>query len=178
MDIVSRLKLFMDNAGISSSQFADTCEIPRPTLSQLLNGRNKKVSDEVIGKIHRAYPTLNVMWLMFGDGDMLLNGSGDQLNGDKMSASQSGADSLSDDMAQHRSISFDDDEPNGYGSSSKPAQRVQSNPPMSETLRSFMRNSGGRLPSRGADGSDPRRVINIVVFYSDGRFDEFSPANK
>ena len=178
MDIVSRLKLFMNNAGISSSQFADTCDIPRLTLSQLLNGRNKKVSDEVIGKIHRAYPTLNVMWLMFGDGEMLLNGSEAQVNNDKMSVSQSGAENLSDDMGQHRSITFDDDEPNGYGSSSKPAQRVQSNPPMSETLRSFMRNTAGRVPSRGGDSSDPRRVINIVVFYSDGRFDEFSPANK
>ena len=178
MDIVSRLKLFMNNAGISSSQFADTCDIPRPTLSQLLNGRNKKVSDEVIGKIHRAYPSLNVMWLMFGDGEMLLNGSNAQANNDKMSVSQSGAESLPDDMGQHRSITFDDDQPNGYGSSSKPAQRVQSSAPMSETLRTFMRNTAGRVPSRGGDASDPRRVINIVVFYSDGRFDEFSPANK
>lgn len=178
MDIVSRLKLFMNNAGISSSQFADTCDIPRPTLSQLLNGRNKKVSDEVIGKIHRAYPTLNVMWLMFGDGDMLLNGSDQKYGDDKMSATQSGSDSLSDDLGQHRSISFDVEESNGYGSSSKPTQRATSTPSMSETLRSFMRNTAGRASSRGGDASDPRRVINIVVFYSDGRFDEFSPANK
>jgi predicted XRE-type DNA-binding protein len=45
MDIISRLKLFLEQNGISNSQFADTCGIPRPTLSQLLNGRNKKVSD-------------------------------------------------------------------------------------------------------------------------------------
>ena len=70
--------MFLEQTGISNSQFADTCEIPRPTLSQLLNGRNKKVSDEVIGKIHRAYPSLNVMWLMFGDGEMLINGFGAQ----------------------------------------------------------------------------------------------------
>ena len=56
MDIASRIKIFMDYLGIPSSQFADTCGIPRPSLSQLLNGRNKKVSDEVIGKIHDAYP--------------------------------------------------------------------------------------------------------------------------
>ena len=51
MDIVSRLKLFLEQNGIANSQFADTCEIPRPTISQLLNGRNKKVSDEVIATI-------------------------------------------------------------------------------------------------------------------------------
>jgi len=168
----------MTNAGISSSQFADTCDIPRPTLSQLLNGRNKKVSDEVIGKIHRAYPTLNVMWLMFGDGEMLLNGSDSNSGSDNLSASSSGGDAVPEELGQHRSISFDGEESSGYGSSAKPAQRAASAPAMSETLRSFMRNTAGRVPSRSADASDPRRVINIVVFYSDGRFDEFTPANK
>ncbi len=45
MDIVSRLKLFLDYLGIPVTQFADNCGIPRPTLSQLLNGRNKTVRD-------------------------------------------------------------------------------------------------------------------------------------
>lgn len=70
MDIVSRLKQFIESHGIAVTQFADTCRIPRPTLSQLLNGRNKKVSDEIISKIHTAYPSLSMMWLMFGEGNM------------------------------------------------------------------------------------------------------------
>lgn len=76
MDIISRIKQFMESNGLSSSQFADAAGIPRPTLSQLLNGRNKsnegakKVSSDIIRKIHDAYPTLNVLWLLFGDGDM------------------------------------------------------------------------------------------------------------
>ena len=74
MDLVSRLKFFLHHNGITNSTFADTCDIPRPTLSQLLKGRNKKVSDELISKIHSAYPTLNIMWLMFGDGEMIVSG--------------------------------------------------------------------------------------------------------
>ncbi|MDE6542191.1 MAG: helix-turn-helix transcriptional regulator [Muribaculaceae bacterium] len=54
MDIASRLRQYMEAKEIASSQFADTAEIPRPTLSQLLNGRNKKISNELIGKIHDA----------------------------------------------------------------------------------------------------------------------------
>lgn len=73
MDLVSRLKTFLDSRQISVTQFADECGIPRPTGSQLLAGRNKKVSDEIIGKIHNAYPDLNVVWLMFGEGDMVKN---------------------------------------------------------------------------------------------------------
>lgn len=70
MDLVNRLKFFLESNNIAISQFADTCRIPRPTLSQILNGRNKKISDELISKIHAAYPSLSVLWLMFGEGDM------------------------------------------------------------------------------------------------------------
>lgn len=73
MDLVNRLKLFMQTNDIAISQFADICKIPRPTMSQILNGRNKKISDELISKIHLAYPELSVLWLMFGEGSMILN---------------------------------------------------------------------------------------------------------
>lgn len=73
MDIVDRLKLFMQYTGLSSSQFADSSAIPRPTLSQIITGRNKKISNEIFAKLHDAFPQLNIMWLMFGDGNMLCN---------------------------------------------------------------------------------------------------------
>lgn len=71
MEIASRLKEYIDSMGIQTSQFADACGIPRPSLSQLLNGRNKKVSDKVIRQIHEAFPSLSVLWLLLGEGPML-----------------------------------------------------------------------------------------------------------
>ena len=70
MDLVSRLKEYIKRIGVPVTQFADICGIARPTLSQLLNGRNKKVSDEIVAKIHAAFPSLSVYWLMFGEGNM------------------------------------------------------------------------------------------------------------
>lgn len=170
--------MFLEQAGISNSQFADTCEIPRPTLSQLLNGRNKKVSDEVIGKIHHAYPTLNIMWLMFGDGEMLLNGSDQQdatggLNGDALINNESRLDD-----AVQRPISFDDVESMAYRSSAtKQQQRVPASASI-ETLQTMMRNAaaGRASKQRPAVGDSERRVVNIFVFYNDGRFEQFEPA--
>ena len=174
MDIVTRLKLFLEQTGISNSQFADTCEIPRPTLSQLLNGRNKKVSDEVIGKIHRAYPSLNVMWLMFGDGEMIMSGHDAPDAGDNGAGSMKQNGNQNDDMGQ-RAISFDEDEPMAYRPAAKSAQRITT-PSMSETIQSIMRsNSAGRMNQRGSSSSDARSVVNIVVFYNDGRFEQFGP---
>lgn len=71
MDFITRLKLFLAEKQLPVTQFADKCNIPRPTISQLINGRNKRVSDEIVSKIHAAFPELSVYWLMFGEGNML-----------------------------------------------------------------------------------------------------------
>lgn len=69
-NVAQRLKLFIDNTGLTLSQFADQCGIPRPSLSQLLSGRNKKISDVIVGAIHTNFPELSIMWLLFGEGEM------------------------------------------------------------------------------------------------------------
>ena len=160
--------MFLEQTDISNSQFADTCKIPRPTLSQLLNGRNKKVSDEVIAKIHSAYPSLNIMWLMFGDGEMLSSGSGAEGSGDALGVN--GAD------GGKREISFDDDAAVSYSASPRPVQRMATPSSVNEAIQSIMMRSStaGRMP-RGAASPDARRVLNIMVFYSDGRFEQFVP---
>lgn len=73
MNIIDRLNAFLEISEITKSQFADNCEIPRPTASQILSGRNKKISDDIIGKIHSVYPDLSISWLMFGEGEMLIS---------------------------------------------------------------------------------------------------------
>lgn len=70
-NVAIRLKGFIDTQGLTHSQFADVCQIPRPSLSQILSGRNKKISDVIIGQIHKAFPSLSIMWLLFGEGTMI-----------------------------------------------------------------------------------------------------------
>lgn len=72
-NVAIRLKGFIQSQGLTNSQFADNCGIPRPSLSQLLGGRNKKISDVIVGQIHKAYPELSVLWLMFGEGKMMVD---------------------------------------------------------------------------------------------------------
>lgn len=68
-DIIERLNMFINESGLSRSQFADTCGIPRPTATQILSGKNKKIGNDVIECIHRAYPAIPMMWLIFGEGE-------------------------------------------------------------------------------------------------------------
>ena len=73
--VLDRLVQFMNSTGLSSSQFADTTGIPRPSLSQMLHGRNKSVNNQVLAKLNAAFPNLNILWLLFGTGNMLENGN-------------------------------------------------------------------------------------------------------
>lgn len=77
-NIAFRLKLLLQKIGTSSSIFADTCGISRATFSQLLTGRNKKISDIIIGQIHKAYPGLSILWLLFNEGPMWIGEPGTQ----------------------------------------------------------------------------------------------------
>lgn len=69
-NVAERLKSFIEKMGMSYSQFADKCGIPRPSLSQLLTGRNKKINDTMVGQIHKEFPNLSIVWLLFGEGNM------------------------------------------------------------------------------------------------------------
>lgn len=68
--IATRLKVFMEKMNLTSTQLADCCSIPRPSFSQIISGRNKKVSDQFLTLIHKGFPNLSMNWLLFGEGDM------------------------------------------------------------------------------------------------------------
>ena len=72
MDVSQRLDLYRQSINLTISQMADMAGIPRPTLWQFLNGRNKTLRDDMAAKIHDTFPSLNIMWLMFGEGPMAL----------------------------------------------------------------------------------------------------------
>lgn len=83
--IATRLKAIIEALGLSDSQFADRSGISRPTLSLLLSGKNKKISDVMLSQIHKAYPEVSILWLLFGEGEIFkqessLKNEGENLN--------------------------------------------------------------------------------------------------
>lgn len=195
MDFVSRLKKFLEVSNIPVTQFADNCRIPRPTLSQLLNGRNKKVSDEVIGKIHEAYPDLSVLWLMFGEGNMTFGGGeaadgreseagpmgglGDQLSFEDVFSGEeaeafAGNPRTVADQSGHSTIDFSTD---ATPEASPAAGQAQGSPIERMALKE--ENGFGRRAATaggGEGGAMKKRIVNIIVYYDDNSFESFVPA--
>lgn len=190
MDIVSRLKIFLNQNNIASSQFADACDIPRPTVSQLLNGRNKKVSDEVVSKIHASYPELSIMWLMFGEEPMLVDNNvpnTNTQNGIKAKPRENlKIDEPIDEPLENVNFGGFDDEKKIVFTGDEVPRDITGNgidmeqTPISKVMESFVKSVGKRSireeDSENEDGS--RRIVNVMVFYSDNSFESFSPDKK
>ncbi len=64
-----RIYKIMQKAGMSNMEFAEKIGISTSSLSHIYNGRNKP-SLEVVMRIHKAYPTIGLDWLLYGDGEM------------------------------------------------------------------------------------------------------------
>jgi transcriptional regulator with XRE-family HTH domain len=64
-----RIIKIMQKEEMSSVQFAEKIEISPSSLSHILNGRNKP-SLEVVMKIHKACTYVNLLWLLYGEGEM------------------------------------------------------------------------------------------------------------
>lgn len=160
-NVATRLKRFMDSVELSNSQFADLCGIPRPSLSQLLSGRNKKLSDVVVKQIHDQFPDLSVLWLMFGEGEML---TPKPINPSLMSEAAKFMDDYSDEDTNanlsalnipENTVNITDNQYNNgkFKNVNKPVQ-IEKNREI------------------------PRKVVRITIFYDDNSYETFTPDKK
>lgn len=181
MDIVSRIKLFLNEYQIANSQFADKCDIPRPTISQLLNGRNKKVSDEVISKIHTAYPNLSIMWLMFGEEPMLLSPMQDDnihkqesIDTEILEQNLFSNDTVLKKSEDSNRINFDTDI-SDTETSIYDTENENNNANITQTLEYITKNANKTVKATDPNVTNEKRIVNIMVFYSDNSFESFVP---
>lgn len=199
MDLVSRLKQYINYRNIPVTAFADECSIPRPTLSQLLNGRNKRVSDELLRKIHDAYPDLSVMWLMFGEGEMLAEsanngfesvsrGADAQPKVEASAAAMADFDSLkSPAAASTETLSFDFSTPesgeeippeyNIGGAKIKIPDHAEAEASSDNLPPSGEKQLGAPHTPKTITFSNEgsKSIVNIIVYYSDNSYEAFGP---
>jgi transcriptional regulator with XRE-family HTH domain len=190
MDLATRLKNFIISLGLANSEFADRAGIPRPTLSQLLTGRNKSVNDAFIKKIHDAFPTLNIAWLLFNEGDMVIasniqiSDAQNEENLDGIEAqsanNQDGNNSNSSDLFNSDLFTEKSDILNN--------KNINTTEYNSSTSNLIDATNSGLINELAVAKDTPtdiglhvdklKRVNSIMVFYSDNSFEIFKPADK
>ena len=171
-NVAIRLKGFIDSSGLTSSQFADNCGIPRPSLSQLLTGRNKKISDVLVGQIHAAYPQLSILWLLFGEGEMLVNSPESDESGEDGESKEGNPNGSKKEVYQVSSSGSENrlaptkSEPKNGGTEIEMQLLLEKDREIEELRRELERMK-----------KSPRRVAQITVYYDDSTFETFFPAS-
>lgn len=194
-NIAIRLKFLIQKLGITNSVFADNCGISRATLSQLLTGRNKKISDVIIGQIHTAYPALSVMWLLFNEGSMWIGDPGNIVQGKDVVGSETGD---GNEWNMNTSDEFGDFEPADFDFVEKNPSENLNFPTSGKTLDKESKENGlnealnGGQTKRNEDfrskiinkelrdeienrKSKCRKVVQITIYYDDSTFESFFP---
>ena len=64
-----RILQLIQEEGLTNAEFAEKIGISTSSLSHILTERNKP-SLEVVMRIHKAYPSINLNWLLYGEGEM------------------------------------------------------------------------------------------------------------
>lgn len=64
-----RIIQIMQREGLSNADFAEKIGISTSSLSHIFSGRNNPSLD-VVMRIHKACPYININWLLYGEGEM------------------------------------------------------------------------------------------------------------
>lgn len=168
--IIQRLKEFIASTGLSSTQFADKASIPRPTLSQLLHGRNKSINNQILTKLDESFPELDVVWLLFG------RRTGQSSSNIKISEPQNAV------LCEDKQMQITDGKE--FVSSQQSLFNLQQElkstiNPASESIKltSQAQQGNDEILKGIPEESNGRKITSIIVLYSDNSFETFNPAN-
>ena len=182
--VASRLKTFIEHEGLSYSQFADSCGIPRPSLSQLLTGRNKKINDIMVRQIHTVFPNLSVVWLLFGEGPMEVGSSpedeqqqdshGEELYGDGYFGYENDGQNFTNKI-----IFSTGGQSAGENRKENGLKNGQNGGLMTDLKDDKLHAKIKELTNQiNILKKNPRKAVQITVYYDDSTFETFYPGNQ
>ena len=156
--MLDRIKRFIETQNMTASGFANVIGVQRSSVSHILSGRNKPSLDFVL-KLKEHYPDLNLDWLLFGTGPILMSKNYEKENRH-----------VQNEIEFDKSVMKKNPE-----SSKKPYtvgdQKVEKNQTPIEVL-----------PNSNDDKMTEYEVVNskkdlkkVILLYQDGSFEEFNP---
>lgn len=170
----------MEYAQLSQQDFAARLGISPASLSSIYTGRTNPTNNHV-SAIHRAFPEINVNWVMFGEGEMLIpKAAVDSTTADEHSTEKDFTESpVSVDAGginDGRALSlFPHDELVSMSAS----PTMQNHVPPASKPSSPAHRALSQTTSQNVDFGRPvRKVKEIRVFFDDGTYESFVPSGK
>ena len=145
--MINRISKIIKEKNLSSAKFADEIGVQRSSISHVLSGRNKP-SLEFIQKILKAYPDIDINWLLSGKGNIF---SGSINNENKIDFPEESATVHPEDITKY--------------------QKDQSKPESSKkpVINDIFDNESDN------DQLKQKKIEKIIVLYKGNSFKEYYP---
>lgn len=185
-----RVKQVQDHYKLSQKQFAAELGVAEATISSVYRGRTAPTNN-LIQAVHNAYPAVNINWLMFGEGEMLLPLTPE-------TAVKGDLDLMMDGSEGYAQLELATDNPQndlfgqnvGFSSAERPpfsgGFAAQNSPQNASKTGQFsglptelqLAEALSLLKKTNEVDKVERRIKEIRVFFDDGTFETFAPSNK
>ena len=179
-----RIRCIMEYVQLSQQDFATKLNISPASLSSIFTGRTNPTNNHVMA-IHKAFPDVNISWLMFGEGNMFATAQPDSTKS-SMSLDSDTYDNnkMYKDTLNKNSVNAEDAELDV--NTNLPKQRLVDSSPIDNDYSlskkipnsSSMRNSMEMMMRAKMLERRERKIKEIRVFYDDGTYEAFIPSNK
>lgn len=148
-DMNSRLQTFLNAESITQSQFADKIGVAKAGISHIMSGRNKPSYDFIVS-MAKAFPALNLEWLITGEGKMYKGRNA------AAPAPQPVESEVLPDLVPVRKQKTDSQEDVLFPDETESADNQSETP----------------LPSDSAQPTRKPQIVKILVFYDNGTYRE------
>lgn len=152
----TRIRQIQDREGMYQKDFAAAIGISAASLSSIYNGRTKPTS-RLVDAIHKRFPDINVIWLMYGEGNMLESENAAAGSSDRPAS----AETLNSDSVRNDVL------PNQLVGQESPVSSVNPSSGVAENIQPIYREVVKFVDK------PPRRVREIQVIYEDGILETF-----
>ncbi len=190
MQMKDRIKEIQEYVQMSQQDFAACLEISAATLSGIYNGRSQPTI-KTANAIHSSFPEINTDWLMFGTGDMFVDGKKEKTEKIDVVPSVPQKDSVSvtpaiePEASASAQVSASGPQIAGmmFPSESEPYAQPSSQPRRNTSSQrreqqSIGRGSQGYINNGKYIDNVQRRIKEIRVFFDDGTYESFVPSSK
>lgn len=169
-----RIRQLMLDKAMSQKTFASELCIAEATLSGIFNGRTRP-TNQTVSAIHECFPEVNIMWLMFGEGDMYASQPSANDTSGAVQEDDCAAEEMPDlfssvstpqghpdapAMHQERPAFAEQPLPGSHPSAHVPSAQVMQ--PQVQYIEKYI-------------DKPQRKITEIRIFFDDGTYETFTP---
>lgn len=150
-----QIQKIMDYEGLNSKEFAEEVGINPSSLSHYFSG-TRSPNLNVLNRILTRFEHINTDWLLFGKGNMIKN--------------DSESTAVQQPKIDKRQLNLFDD-----ASKNAPVSQTKDLTPEQKSIPENTTENTSQQPSAEIKIPVNKRIVKLVIFYSDNTFDTFIP---